>query len=87
MAAKKGGTSPGASRVELLESALILVALFSLLPLLFGFQPLWYKLWLGAVLLTMGWVAWRRLGRTKAALEEERRKREERGGGRPPSSN
>jgi membrane protein required for beta-lactamase induction len=69
--------------MELLESLLILVALFSLLPLLVGFKPLWYQLWLGVVLVMMIWVSARRLRRTREAVAEARRKRdrEERGAG------
>lgn len=71
--------------MELVESLLILVAVFSLLPLLVGFRPLWYQLWLAAVLGAMIWVAARRLRRTREAVEEAKRKRdrEERGCGPP----
>ncbi len=77
----------GAAIVMLFESVLILVALFSLIPLVLGFSPWWYRAWLGLMLLAMVWVAARRVRRTQEALEEQRRKRDERTGGRPPGVN
>ncbi len=70
-----------------IESVLIIVALFSLLPMLWGYSPLWYRLWLVLVLIGMVWVAARRLRRTREAAEEAKRKRDEGPGARPPWSN
>jgi len=71
--------------VELVESLLILVALFSLLPLLFGFNPQWYKVWLAVVLALMAWVAARRLRRMGQAADEAKRRRDQdQRGSRPP---
>ena len=71
--------------MELVESFLILVALFSLLPLLFGFNPQWYKVWLAVVLALMAWVAVRQLRRMGQAAEEAKRKRDQsERGSRPP---
>jgi len=61
------------------------VALFSLLPLLFGFNPQWYKVWLAVVLALMAWVAVRQLRRMGQAAEEAKRKRDQsERGSRPP---
>jgi membrane protein implicated in regulation of membrane protease activity len=71
--------------VPLIESIVILVALFSLMPWFFGFRPLWYQLWLALVLAAMVWVTVRRLSRTRQAAEEAKRKRDEAARrGRPP---
>ena len=71
--------------MELVESLLVLVALFSLLPLLFGFNPQWYKVWLAVVLALMAWVAVRQLRRMGQAAEEAKRKRDQsERGSRPP---
>ena len=71
--------------MHLLESALILVALASLWPLLLGHDSAWYRLWLLAVLGMMVWVAQRRLRRVRAAAAEAKRRRDETGGpGGPP---
>ena len=71
--------------MELVESLLILVALFSLLPLLFGFNPQWYKVWLAVALALMVWVAVRRLRRMGQAADEAKRKRDQdQRGSRPP---
>lgn len=78
-----GATNQGGG-MELLESLLIVIALFSLLPLLVGFNPLWYKLWLAVMLALMAWVAARRLRRTREAVEEAKRKRERQGPGAGP---
>ena len=66
--------------MELVESLLVLVALFSLLPMMWGYRSPWYQGWLAVVLVVMAWVAVRRLGRMRAAMEEQRRKRDRRGG-------
>jgi hypothetical protein len=73
----------------LLESALILVALFSLVPMLWvSPRPLLYDIWLGLMLIAMVWVSARRLGRTRVAVEEAKRKRDEAARtGRPPGLN
>ena len=71
--------------MELLESLHILVAVFSLLPLLVGYKPLWYQIGLVGVLGAMIWVAARRLRRTREAAEEARRKRDREGGGAGPA--
>jgi hypothetical protein len=72
-------------RLPLIESILILVALFSVMPRFFGFHPLWYNLWLAVVLVGMVWVTVRRLTRTRQAAEEAKRKRDEATrSGRPP---
>ncbi len=73
--------------MQALESVLILVALFSLMPLLLGFSPWWYHVWLVLVLGGMVWVAVRRLRRTREAAEEAKRKRDAGGGRRPPWMN
>ena len=72
--------------MHLLESVLIVVALASLWPLLLGYYPLWYRLWLLAVLGMMIWVTRRRLQRVRAAAAEAKRKRDEARGltGPPP---
>jgi len=52
------------SRAEQLEWVLILLALVSLWPYVFGYRPLWYRVLLLGVLAVMVWVAvrrWRRL--------------------------
>ncbi len=73
------------SRVEIVESVLIGVALASLWPVVLGYRALWYWVWLLAVLGMMGWVARRRLRRIRAAAEEAKRRRDEAAeSGRPP---
>lgn len=71
--------------MQRLETGLIIIALVSLWPLLVGYSPLWYQVWLGVVLGLMLWVAVRRLSRVGAASDEAKRKRDEmeRGGRRP----
>lgn len=64
-------------RAIIAESALILLALASLWPLLAGYRPFWYNFWLLLMLAAMGWVAARRLRRIRAAAEEAKRKRDE----------
>lgn len=72
-------------RMEILESALIILALVSLWPLLRNFHHYLYSLWLCAMLGAMVWVAVRRLKRVRAAAEEAKRKRDEaEQSGRPP---
>ncbi|UCC67479.1 MAG: hypothetical protein JSV79_10155 [Armatimonadota bacterium] len=72
-------------RAEIAESILIVVALASLWPLLAGYRPPWYTLWLLLMLAAMAWVAVRRLRRVRAAAEEAKRKRDEaERSGRPP---
>lgn len=63
--------------MDKLESALILVALVSLWPLLTGYGAFWYRLWLVVVLGLMAWVARRRILRVRAAVDEQKRKRDE----------
>lgn len=62
--------------MERLESLSILVALFSLMPVLWWHRSPWYQGWLAVVLAGMAWVAVRRLRRMREAVEEEKRKRE-----------
>ena len=72
-------------RMEILESALIVLALASLWPLLVGFHHYLYSLWLCVMLGAMAWVAVRCLKRVRAAAEEAKRKRDEaEQSGRPP---
>ena len=72
--------------MQKLETALVIVALVSLWPLIVGYSPLWYQVCLGIVLGLMLWVAMRRLSRVRAASEEAKRKRDEmERGGRPPT--
>ena len=63
--------------MDKIESALILVALVSLWPLMKPELPGWYYGWLAVVLGGMVWVAWRRLGRVRAAVEEAKKRRDE----------
>jgi fatty acid desaturase len=71
--------------LESVETVLIVVALVSLWPLLFGFNAVWYWVWLTAVLAAMVWVAVRRFRRIREAAEEAKRKRDEmEKSGRPP---
>ena len=73
------------SRVEVLESALIILALASLWPVVLGYRAVWYELWLVVVVGAMAWVAVRRVRRIRAAAEEAKRKRDEaERSGRPP---
>ena len=62
--------------MPLIESIIILVALFSLMPRFLGFHPLWYDLWLVVVLAAMVWVTARRLSRIRQAAEEAKPKRD-----------
>ncbi|MCJ7822640.1 MAG: hypothetical protein MUQ26_06125 [Armatimonadetes bacterium] len=72
-------------RMVIFESALIILALASLWPLLVGFHHPVYSLWLCAMLGAMVWVAVRRLKRVRAASEEAKRKRDDaERSGRPP---
>ena len=72
-------------RVEKIESALIVVELLSLWPVVLGYRALWYSLWLVGVVGFMVWVAVRRFGRIRAAAKEAERKRDEaERSGRPP---
>jgi hypothetical protein len=68
------------------ESALIIVALVSLWPMLLGYERTWwYRVWLVLMLGAMVWVASRRLARTRAAAAESKRLRDEtEKTGRPP---
>jgi hypothetical protein len=73
------------SRREITESALIVVALVSLWPMLAGHRSVPYSVWLLVCLALMGWVAVRRLRRIREAAEEAKRKRDEaERSGRPP---
>jgi len=73
------------SRVEILESVLIGIALASLWPVVLGYRALWYWFWLLVILGTMGWVARRRLRRIRTAADEAKRKRDEaKRSGTPP---
>lgn len=67
-----------------LESALIIVALVSLWPLVAGYDTFWYRAWLVVVLGLMVWVATRRLRRIRAASDEAKRIRNELEKGRRP---
>jgi len=71
--------------VQLYESILILIALFSIVPMIWGYSAPWYRVWLVVVLAGMAWVAVRRLRRTREAIDEQKRKRDQ-PGGRPPGS-
>lgn len=51
------------SRTELIESIAIVVSVFALMPWAFGYRSLWYDVVLVFVLLLMGWLAVRRIGR------------------------
>ena len=82
-------------RVVIIESALIVLALASLWPLLWRYHSQWewarvslvlYRVWLVLMLGVMVWVASRRVARVRAAADEAKRNRDERErGGRPPS--
>jgi uncharacterized membrane protein len=75
----------GVRQLPLIESIIILVAVFSLMPLLLGFEQPWYHAWLAVVLAAMVWVTVRRLSRTRQAAEEAKRRRDEaERSGRPP---
>jgi hypothetical protein len=52
-------------RGEIIEWVLILLALVSLWPWVFGYRPGWYRLVLVAALAAMIWVARRRIGRVR----------------------
>ena len=81
-------------RVVIVESALIVIALVSLWPLLWRYYSEWewarvwlmlYRVWLVLMLGVMVWVASRRLARVRAAADEAKRMRNEmERGGRPP---
>ena len=73
--------------MQTIESVLILVALFSLMPLLWEYSPMWYRAWLALMLVGMVWVSVRRLRRMREAFEEQRRKRDGGPGPRPPGMN
>jgi hypothetical protein len=76
------------SRPEIIESALIVVALVSLWPMLAGHRSVSYSVWLLICLALMGWVAVRRLRRIREAAEEAKRRRDEaERSGRPPFLN
>ena len=70
--------------MQKIETALILVALGSLWPLIVGYNSWWYRGWLVVVLGLMVWVAARRLGRIRAASDEAKRVRDEMEKGRRP---
>lgn len=82
-------------RVVIIESALVVIALVSLWPLLWRYyRPEWewdrvwlalYRVWLVLMLGAMAWVASRRMARIRAAADEAKRIRDEmERGGRPP---
>jgi hypothetical protein len=72
-------------RVEIIESALIVLALVSLWPLLVGHRSTAYSMWLLIMLATMVGVAVRKLRRIREAIDEAKRKRDEsQRSGRPP---
>jgi hypothetical protein len=60
-----------------LESALILIAVVSLWPLITGTDSFLYRVWLVIILGLMVWVAQRRLARIRAASDEAKRMRDE----------
>ena len=70
--------------MQKIETALILVALGSLWPLILGYGAWWYRGWLVVVLGVMVWVAARRLARIRAASDEAKRIRDETEKGRRP---
>jgi len=73
------------SRTEIAESALIVMALLSLWPVILGHRSALYSLWLIVVLGAMVWLAVRRFRRIRAAAEEAKRNRDEaEQSGRPP---
>ena len=81
-------------RVVIVESALIVIALVSLWPLLWRYYSEWewarvwlmlYRVWLVLMLGVMVWVASRRLARIRAGADHAKRMRNEMEmGGRPP---
>jgi hypothetical protein len=74
-----------AKRFEIVEGAMILVALASLWGTVIGYHEWWYRGWLVVVLGLMVWVTLRRMARVRAAADEAKRKREQmERGGRPP---
>jgi hypothetical protein len=71
--------------VVIIESALIVLALVSLWPLLWSYHETWYRVWLVLMVGVMAWVASRRVGRIRAAADHAKRMRDEmERGGRPP---
>jgi len=64
-------------QTEIIESALIVVALLSLWPVILGHRSLLYSLWLISMLGAMVWLAVRRLRRIRAAADEAKRIRDE----------
>jgi len=81
-------------RVVIVESALIVIALVSLWPLLWRYYSEWewarvwlmlYRVWLVLMLGVMVWVASRRRARIRAGADHAKRMRNEmEKGGRPP---
>jgi len=83
MRTQGAGTPP--RHVVIVESALIVIALVSLWPMLWDYKPMWYRVWLVLMLGAMAWVASRRVARVRAAAEHAKRMRDEMArGGRPP---
>jgi purine-cytosine permease-like protein len=65
-------------RLILIEWTIILIALFSLLPVAFGYQqPIWYRIYLIIILLALIWVTRNRVQRTKEAAMEAQKKHDE----------
>ena len=65
-------------KLILLEWAIILIALFSLLPVAFGYQQaVWYRIYLIIVLLALLWVTRNRVLRTRQAAAEAQKKHDE----------
>jgi hypothetical protein len=52
-------------RLELLEWIVIIIALVSLWPVVIGYSPIWYKLYLVVVLGALIWVTRNRLHRIR----------------------
>ena len=61
-----------------MEWAIIIIALFSLLPAAFGYrQPILYRVYLIIVMLALIWVTRNRVLRTRQAAAEARKKHDE----------
>ncbi len=65
-------------RLVIFEWAIILIALFSLLPAALGYrQPMLYRVYLIIIMLALIWVTRNRVLRTRQAAEEAQRKHDE----------
>jgi len=60
------------SRTELIESIAIVLSLFALMPRAFGYYRPWYGVVLVFVLLLVGWLTIRRIGRLSAFFRGRR---------------